>query len=171
MTKEFSQLLINSKGCISFTGSVASILPVPWNAIYGASKAALKHYCEILSLEMRPFNVKVLNFITGGVDTEIFELFKPIPESSRYYSEATEKSLHSLNDAHKMDSKTYAKKVVNDILHTNRSREVPRGAGATAGYLLSLLPISIVSFLFIKVFKLDGVFEAIRQKAKARFVE
>ncbi|ODV93124.1 hypothetical protein PACTADRAFT_51757 [Pachysolen tannophilus NRRL Y-2460] len=171
MTKEFSPLLINSKGCVAFTGSVAADVPLPWGSIYGASKAALKHYCKILTLEMRPFDVRVLHFSTGAVDTEIFEKFQSLPESSRYYCDATNNSLQILGDQKRMDSKKYAAKVVNDILNGTGSGQIYRGAGATTAYFLGLLPMPILNFVVTKVFKFDEVCKALKEKAKARFVE
>ncbi|GME74215.1 unnamed protein product [Ambrosiozyma monospora] len=83
LTKRFAPLVIASQGTIVFTGSVAGVSPFPWGSMYASSKAALHQFANCLSLEMEPFNVRVLNVITGGVNTGIADT-RPMPLDSVY---------------------------------------------------------------------------------------
>lgn len=83
VTHAFSRLVINRKGTFAYTGSAAGYCPFPWGSVYGASKAAIGQYCNILQFEMEPFGCKVKNFITGGVKTDIADK-RPLPEDSIY---------------------------------------------------------------------------------------
>ena len=65
--RELVPLIINAQGVIGFTGSVSGIIPFPFSCIYSASKAAIHQYAATLRLEMKPFGVKVINIVTGGV--------------------------------------------------------------------------------------------------------
>ena len=81
--RELVPLIINAQGVIGFTGSVSGIIPFPFSCIYSASKAAIHQYAATLRLEMKPFGVKVINIVTGGVKTDI-EDKRDLPESSIY---------------------------------------------------------------------------------------
>lgn len=54
VTKAFSKLLIEARGCIVNIGSVAPIAPLVYSAAYNASKAALHAYSEALYMELKP---------------------------------------------------------------------------------------------------------------------
>jgi 1-acylglycerone phosphate reductase len=59
-TQAFAPLVIAAKGRIMNIGSVASIMPVPWQGIYASSKAAMHHLSDNMRLELAPFDVKVI---------------------------------------------------------------------------------------------------------------
>ena len=83
VTRELAPLVINAKGVIAFTGSVAALIPLPFNSIYSSSKAAIHLYASILNLEMKPFGVEVINIVTGSVKTS-FGDDGSLPENSYY---------------------------------------------------------------------------------------
>jgi 1-acylglycerone phosphate reductase len=60
VVKAFIPLLIANKGTIINIGSYVDTLPVPWQGVYNASKAALRSLTDNLRLELRPFNVDVV---------------------------------------------------------------------------------------------------------------
>ena len=57
------------QGKIIFTSSVAGLLPVPYQAIYSASKAAINALALALQNELREFNIKVSALLPGDVST------------------------------------------------------------------------------------------------------
>ncbi|KAJ3480015.1 hypothetical protein NLG97_g8167 [Lecanicillium saksenae] len=87
VTKAFSKLLIQVRGCIVNIGSVAPITPLPYSAAYNASKAALHAYSEALYMELKPFGVHVVTVITGGVKSNLVREKTPdLPAESLYVS-------------------------------------------------------------------------------------
>lgn len=57
-------------GRIINTSSVASFIPLPYQAYYSATKAALDSYAKALRGEVRQFNIKVTNILPGDIKTE-----------------------------------------------------------------------------------------------------
>jgi 1-acylglycerone phosphate reductase len=56
MVQEFLPLLISSgRGCVVNIGSTAGILPVPLQAAYNMSKAAIHQFGYTLGVELAPF--------------------------------------------------------------------------------------------------------------------
>jgi short-subunit dehydrogenase len=60
LVQAFCGLLIAARGTIVNIGSFVDALPIPWQGIYNASKAALRSITDNLRLELRPFEVKVV---------------------------------------------------------------------------------------------------------------
>lgn len=60
VVKAFIPLLIAGKGTVVNIGSYVDTLPVPWQGVYNASKAALRSLTDNLRLELRPFSVNVV---------------------------------------------------------------------------------------------------------------
>lgn len=68
VTKAFSPMLIASKGTIINIGSVVGRVPIPFQAIYNASKAALEQISKTLRVELSPFDVKVVHVSCPGTE-------------------------------------------------------------------------------------------------------
>ncbi|KAJ7167212.1 NAD-P-binding protein [Mycena crocata] len=84
MVKEFSRLLIAAGDArVVHIGSISGIMPVPFSAAYNTSKAALHSFCNTARVELAPFNVKVLNILSGGVKSNISR-GGGIPDDSLY---------------------------------------------------------------------------------------
>ena len=76
MNRVFADIIIAAKGVIVHTGSTAEYGPLPLGAVYNASKAAMSMYANTLRVEMRPFGVRVVDIVTGGVKTEMWNKSK-----------------------------------------------------------------------------------------------
>lgn len=61
--------LKQSQGRIVNIGSVAGFIPIPFQACYSASKAAVENFSQCLSLELKPFKVKVITVRPGDTKT------------------------------------------------------------------------------------------------------
>ncbi|XP_067853686.1 estradiol 17-beta-dehydrogenase 2-like [Heptranchias perlo] len=72
LTKMFLPLLRQAKGRLVNITSVAGSTPLPWFAAYGASKAALSMFSDILRQELAMWGVKVSIIQPGGFKTGIF---------------------------------------------------------------------------------------------------
>ncbi|CCK69109.1 uncharacterized protein KNAG_0B06850 [Huiozyma naganishii CBS 8797] len=160
MTRELSPLVIQCKGTIAFTGSIAAILPVPFITVYSASKAAIHQYARTLHLEMKPLGVRVINFVTGAVATDIGDP-RPVLEDSLYNTPEGLRSFHSRDNAVKNGTapSVYAKQVVHDILdHLTSAPDIYRGRFVTvARILVSILPIKLLSWLFFTMARMGSI--------------
>ena len=56
-------------GKIINVGSVAGVIPIPFQSFYSASKAALLSYTEALATELRPFGVSAVCVLPGDIKT------------------------------------------------------------------------------------------------------
>jgi NAD(P)-dependent dehydrogenase (short-subunit alcohol dehydrogenase family) len=61
--------LRESRGVLAVTSSAAAVLPIPFQAYYSASKAALNAYALALQNELRPFGVRVRAVMPGDAAT------------------------------------------------------------------------------------------------------
>jgi short-subunit dehydrogenase len=59
-----------NNGIIINIGSVAGKLPIPFQAYYSASKAALSSFTSALKGEVKPFGIRVSSVLPGDVKTE-----------------------------------------------------------------------------------------------------
>lgn len=104
VTQAFSPLLVASKGTIINIGSVVGRVPIPFEGIYNASKAALEQLSKTMRIELAPFDIRVIHVrsslvikhecdansskvVTGGIKTGFFDhAGEPtFPETSPYY--------------------------------------------------------------------------------------
>lgn len=170
LTRELSHLLINAKGTVGFTGSVSGLAPFPLSSTYSSTKAAIHAYAGTLRLEMKPFGVKVINFVTGGVKTEIADT-RPLPETSLYNVPPMKEALIERQQMaarnNPMPAEKYAYKVVNDFeaATLNGPLNKYRGHGASyLHYLFLLVPTIIIEWAFVRKFKLVAVYRAMKEK-------
>ncbi len=88
----------NGGGTIINVSSLGGVMGLPFQAYYSASKFAVEGYSEALSLEVKPFNVKVCliepgDFATGFTASRI--LSEPT-QKSKEYSAQFEKTLKNI---------------------------------------------------------------------------
>jgi short-subunit dehydrogenase len=60
------------EGRILFTSSVASTMPTPYQAVYGASKAFVQSFAQSLRHELQDRGVSVTALMPGATDTDFF---------------------------------------------------------------------------------------------------
>lgn len=172
MTRELSQYVINGKGTILFTGSLSGIFQFPFGSVYAATKAAIHQYARVLHTEMKPFGVRVINVVTGGVNTNIADT-RPIPKGSVYdfdsCQEAFENRQLMAKKNHPMDPKVYAKKIVDDIQSKKDPVDVYRGTMASILHWVTILiPYWLIEWGVVKKFKLDKAFAHIKEISDKR---
>ncbi|ODV85472.1 hypothetical protein CANARDRAFT_198686 [[Candida] arabinofermentans NRRL YB-2248] len=173
VTRTFIDLVINAKGTVVITGSLAGICPFPWGSVYGASKAAIHQYASGLALELEPLDVKVLNVITGGVDTNIADV-RPIPKSSIYNLPETTKAFKLRQEMAVKNTpqspEVYVQGVINEIEKGKRGRvNIFKGTYATTlSFLVWLLPRSVILLVFRAKFHLNDVWKAVRESQETQ---
>ena len=173
-TKQLTPYIINAKGSIVFTSSVAARVPLAWTSMYCATKAAIDSYAQTLHGEMAPFGVKVHSVITGGVNTHIGE-GESVDEAERqfkdslYYVDGVVESGLAARDmaTHGISPQLYAKDLVPKVLKKLTRFNL---YGGRWSYLLHLMgrfyPLWFVEFLMQLLFKQHRVYKNIRKSRK-----
>jgi NAD(P)-dependent dehydrogenase (short-subunit alcohol dehydrogenase family) len=64
-------MVANGGGAILVIGSTTLYTPAAGEAVYRASKAALKAFVEVLAIELAPFSIRVNLLTPGAVDTPL----------------------------------------------------------------------------------------------------
>ncbi|KAL1311112.1 hypothetical protein AAFC00_001317 [Neodothiora populina] len=156
MCKEFSPLLIESKGTIVQLGSLAGLMPYVFGSVYNASKAALHAYSDTLRVELAPFGVKVVTVVTGGVKSNIARVDRVLPEDSIYLpinSDYLRRTKHSQEVG--MVTEEYAKSVVSQLLHSPQKKVIWEGSKSwLVWFASSFLPKSVLEFYMSRTFSL-----------------
>lgn len=168
MCSELAQFLINAKGTIAFTGSLAGCTAFPFGSIYAASKAAIHQYARILHLEVKPLGVRVINFITGGVETDIADK-RSLPTNSylnfKEGVEAFDSRREMSKRSHPQPVEDYAKDVVKDILSHEDPIDLYRGTNARLMSLVFVIvPYWILEWGVAKKFKLAKAMKVLKER-------
>lgn len=145
LVQAFAPLLVAAKGAVVNIGSIAGVIPFPWQAIYNSSKAALHHLTYSLRLELAPLGVKVTLVLLGGIDSNFMGNLPKIrlPEDSFYVS-VRETIEPYLNGTGKGQTgavgkpTAYAGKVVDGIIRQKKpQKKIWAGTGATIVWFVS----------------------------------
>lgn len=162
-------LLKESKGTIVNTGSVAAFTPFPYAVTYNSSKAALHQYTDILRLELKPFEVKVVLLCVAAVDTNISD-GRSISTNSSYYpiEQAVAARSTMAKKSNPMSPKQFARNVVPQVLASNPKRVVWDGRGVWMLWLLSKMPRWFVELWFYYKFHLAKLATILQRKKKGK---
>jgi len=148
MIQAFAPLLIEARGCVVNVSSVAAVLPLYFQSIYSASKAALMNASEIWRLELALLGVRTLTIMTGSVRSNVFETMSggKVPETS-YYA-AVAKDIYDLGDGrlaeYAISSDAWAKTVVDAVEKGTTGKVWFGGAASATGWAAWLLPAWMV---------------------------
>ncbi|GMG21975.1 unnamed protein product [Ambrosiozyma monospora] len=174
ITKAFSDLVINAKGTIAFTGSVTKSLPIVYNGMYSTVKAGLEAYASTLSVEMEPFDVKVIHVVTGNINTGISDN-TPWPEDSVYLSTQSLKESYRARKTFlekkikKMEPHDYAKSVISQIERANvKTFAIYEGPTSwSTPFVSNYLPRFVIVNFLRNLFKLSSAWDSLRKKMNA----
>ncbi|KAK5115043.1 hypothetical protein LTR62_001740 [Meristemomyces frigidus] len=152
VTQPFLPLLIKARGLIATIGSINQVLSPPYQTAYNACKHAINGITDTLRVELASLGVRVVNIVTGSVDTAQHAGAVSLPESS-YYA-AAKKDIESkkmMNQGWKQRPEEYAKKVVGDLLGSRPGPWIWRGGMATTIWLVTaILPKGWMDDTFAK---------------------
>lgn len=179
-TKYLSPFVINAKGSIIYTSSVAARVPLSWTSAYSATKAAIDAYAKTLHGEMAPFGVRVHSVITGGVDTEIaagvpIETIEALYEGSKYNVEGIVDCMietQEMSHNSRYSPAKYAKEMVSQI-----GRNLTRFNlyGGFKAYLLHFIsrwfPLWLIEFLIQSNFKQRRVLKNVAKNVPAKKIK
>ncbi|KAJ7143105.1 NAD-P-binding protein [Mycena crocata] len=164
MVQEFAPLLISSgKGCIINVGSILGVLPVPFSAGYNTSKAALHAFGNTLAVELAPFNISVVNVITGGVKSNVHKPYST-PDGSLYkamelnFDERIERS-----NAIDMPTNKYAQIVVAEATKAKPRTRIWVGTEAWMCWLMeTFFAVGVIHWLMKRVWGLPAFSAKVR---------
>ena len=81
-------------GKILNTSSVASVIPIPFQSFYSASKSSLDTWAKALRIEVKPFNIQVCNVLVGDTKTGFTGVRQKTDYSNEgVYAKTVEKSV------------------------------------------------------------------------------
>lgn len=168
MCKEFTPLLVKTKGTIINIGSVAAEIPYVFGSVYNASKAALHSYSNTLRTELQPYEVKVMVVVTGGIQSNIARTQRDLPSDSLFLPVDTEyqrRQKHSQEGA--MPASTYAESVVAAALKPKPTRELWKGNKALfVWFATRFFPRSFADVYFWRLFNLWKIRDFLRATKK-----
>ncbi|KIY03315.1 uncharacterized protein Z520_00005 [Fonsecaea multimorphosa CBS 102226] len=171
VTQNFFPLLRNCKdgALVVNNTSCASVMPVPLQGPYSATKAALASFSDALRQELQPFNIKVVDLKTGTVKSNFFANASSsggsadgslrLPKDSLYLPgrEPVEKFMRTDIDIPVMPADEWAMKVVRDLSKRNPPLHVWHGGNAFQVWLSSFLPVGMLDSTLRKMTGLDVV--------------
>lgn len=172
VTQAFLPQLLRSKGMIVNHTSVGSVISIPFQSAYNASKAAMATFSDSQRLELAPFGIIVVEIKTGGAHSNFLgnkhsEMKPPVlPDASIYKParEAVESVLKGDNfKSYMQPAEQWAQDVAGDLLKKTPPRVIWRGANAGTARLLTLLPHGTLDNTFKKMTKLNEVEKAIQR--------
>lgn len=175
VTKQLAPFVINAKGSIIFTSSVAARVPLAWISIYSATKAAIDAYAQTLHGEMAPFGVKVHSVITGGVNTQIgaeetvAEAEKQFGNSLYNVDGAIESGMAAkeMSVRNGVSAELYARDVARKVLkRLNKFNLYAGSSGYTLHFISRYYPLWLVEYIMQWFFKQLRVFRNIRKSRK-----
>ena len=118
-------------GKIIVTGSVAGVVPIPFQSVYSASKAAVMTFTDALSLELKPYNIQCCCILPGDTKTNFTAARKIAANAENTASPYLEKFKNSIAKMEKDEQngappEKVAQQIVNQInKKTMKKRVVP----------------------------------------------
>ncbi|KAL1587899.1 hypothetical protein WHR41_03387 [Cladosporium halotolerans] len=167
MCQAFAPLLIEARGTIVQIGSLAGEMPYVFASVYCASKGALHQYTDTLRLELKPFGVRVVNVITGGVKSQIARTFRMLRDDSIYMpvqKDFERRLTHSQSLG--METEVYAKRVVAQLTGWRRKETIWEGAKSwLVWWVTGFMPKVFIETAMMRMFGLTKL-RAINEKKK-----
>ncbi|KAF4556485.1 NADPH-dependent 1-acyldihydroxyacetone phosphate reductase-like protein [Elsinoe fawcettii] len=156
VTRAFLPLLRQSNGTVVVNTSIASVVSLPIQSSYNASKAAAASLTSALRLELAPFGVKVVELKTGAVSTNFFaNVGAPKLPADSIYDPARKEIEAFMKGGDIMDqamaADTWAGKVVGDLDRESPAYVIWRGAQATFARVGTLFPIWLFDGMLTKM--------------------
>lgn len=146
----------NGGGKIINTSSVASIIPIPFQSFYSATKSSLDIWAKALRLEVLPFNIQVCNVLLGDTKTGFTaHREKSSLDKGSVYEEIAEKSVKKMeHDEQNGKDPVTASKVMHKMF---QKRKMPATKVVGFGYktivfLSKILPQKFMLFIVRKLY-------------------
>lgn len=146
--------LRQSAGRIVVMSSAAAVIPIPFQAFYSASKAALNAFVLALAGEVKPFGVSVCAVLPGDVKTG-FTAAREKQDGEGVYEETATRSIRIMerDEQNGMEPVYVAKKIIRVVLKRRVKPLYVVGLKYRAVCILQkLLPARFVSFIVGRIY-------------------
>ena len=112
VTQEVLGIMREQKGGkIINTSSVASIIPIPFQSYYSATKASLDIWAKALRMEIKPFNIQVCNILVGDTKSNFtLSRKKSNNDKGTPYESIVEKSISKMEKDEQVKAKLEERK-------------------------------------------------------------
>jgi 1-acylglycerone phosphate reductase len=171
VTRESLPLLLKSShgGMVINNTSIVSMMPLPFQGAYTASKAAAASLNESLRLELAPFGIKVVELKTGVVATKFFEnsTGEVLPLNSRYSvaKDAVESVMAGTKSFEEAsDRNAWATDVVKELEKHSPPYQIWKGRYALSVRLSSHLPTGFLDSMVKKQGGIDVLEKKIQEQ-------
>ncbi|MDR2090160.1 MAG: SDR family NAD(P)-dependent oxidoreductase [Clostridiales bacterium] len=144
----------NKGGIIINVGSVAGKLPIPFQAYYSASKAALFAFSSALKAEVKPFGIRVASILPGDVKTNFTAKREKSPDEPGY-GERVKKSVEKMerDEQNGLPPRLIAEQIYALCKKNNPPAYAVGGKSYALVVLLAkILPERLISFLIEKLY-------------------
>ncbi|KAJ6621098.1 hypothetical protein B0H10DRAFT_2018699 [Mycena sp. CBHHK59/15] len=153
----FPHMAQRRSGLIINIGSIVGEIAVPWNGLYSATKAAMHSMSEILSMELKPFGIRVLHIAPGSVRSNIANnqaVRFSLADDSRYTAFLSNilARMQASQGATAIPADEFAGKVVTKALSRTPPAYMTLGGNARTFSFLKWLPRAWVLWYFWRLY-------------------
>jgi short-subunit dehydrogenase len=145
----------NGFGRICNISSVAGVLPIAFQTFYSSNKAAISLYSEGLNIEVKPFGIRVIDFMPGDIKTGFTDNRKKNESNSKYYGKRIDRSVKVME---KDERNGMSVEYVSKVMYRNIMKKRPpvrKVVGVQYKFFLflyRLLPIKFVNYVMGKLY-------------------
>ncbi|KAJ7907012.1 NAD-P-binding protein [Mycena leptocephala] len=144
------------QGTIINIGSIVGEFPTPWMGVYDSSKAAVRLLTEVLSMECKPFDIRVMLVAPGSIQSRIIDKYDgfQLAANSIYgaFLHNIRQRLDAARNSLAMPADKFAEEIVSKALRSNPPSYILTGGNSTLFRILGCLPrwlyLSIIWWMF-----------------------
>lgn len=181
VTQAFLPLLLRSTrpggAIIANNTSGAGVVSIPFQGVYGAGKAAVRHMSKCLRVELAPWDVNVVEIVTGATKSNINDVRdEKVPEKGSVYTPAKEwlDEWYSSRpqNAGAMESKAWAETTVAGLIGGRKPpREIYPGRDSKLAWLVTWLPNWVAEWALGDMAKIPMVKKQVHAYGRDRVVD
>lgn len=147
--------LKQSKGRLVNIGSVGGTIPLPYQAMYSATKAAVEVFSRALATEVRDFGVRVTCVMPGDTKTDFTAARIKDGENNSDNSAKMRKSIGKMehDEQYGMSPNLVAKAIYKALTAKRRLLRIPVGCSSKfVVFLAKILPVKAVDYIVRKMY-------------------